>query len=70
MPNQKQPSRPQAPPERYPAVRQDEAVERTGHSEDVAGEDRGFDGEDGPAPIATSDGRLGARSDPAEGKRR
>jgi len=32
-----------AGPERYPAVRQDDAVERTGRTEEVTGEGRSFD---------------------------
>ena len=37
-------------PERYPSVRQDDAVERTGRAEAVTGERRGF-----PAKPATPD---------------
>lgn len=57
-------------PERYPAVRQDDAVD---------GEDRSFaEGNpqprqgagDGPAvPPSANEGRLGPGADPAEGKR-
>ncbi|HSV03071.1 MAG TPA: hypothetical protein VLI41_07670 [Phenylobacterium sp.] len=75
--------RPQGAPERYPSVRQDDAVERTGRGEEVAGEGRTFDPAadaptpkgpeskpDGKVPPATSQGRLGPEGDPAEGKRR
>ena len=48
-------------PERYPSVRQDDAVERTGRIEEVAGE-RG--------PPAPHPGTPGPEDDPAEGKRR
>ncbi len=75
------PSQPE--PERYPSVRQDDAVERTGRSEEVAGEHRTFDPRadaptpkgreskpDGGIPPATNQGRQGPEGDPAEGKRR
>jgi hypothetical protein len=78
------PKTPQAP-ERYPSVRQDDAVERTGRAEQVSGptpgEDRSFDpaadaptpGDrdiaEGEAPPASNEGKLGAGGDPAEGKR-
>ena len=62
-------------PERYPSVRQDDAVERTGRAEEVTGERRSFD----PAPkqgagdtspeAAKQDGFRGPEGDPAEGKR-
>ena len=69
--------------ERYPAVRQDDAVERTGRTEQVTGESaepRSFDpAADAPnppqgagdtsAPVATNEGRLGPEADPVEGKR-
>lgn len=67
-------------PERYPSVRQDEAVERTGRAGQVSGEDRSFEppsgapvprqgAGDGGAPASSNDGRLGPGADPAEGKR-
>jgi len=74
-------SKNQAGSERYPAVRQDDAVERTGRTEQVAGEGRSFDPEkdapsqppqgagDTSSPVAPNEGRLGAAGDPAEGKR-
>jgi hypothetical protein len=59
-------------PERYPAVRQDDSVERTG-------EDRSFEppanpqprqgAGDATVPPAANEGRLGPGADPAEGKR-
>lgn len=65
--------------ERWPSVRQDDAVERTGRTEQV----RSFDPDaDAPtpgdediaqgegAPPATNEGKLGPAGDPAEGKRR
>jgi hypothetical protein len=66
-------------PERYPAVDQSDAVERTGRAEGAAGEHRSFDPSadaptprqgagDGSAP-ARSDGYLGSGGDPVEGKR-
>lgn len=65
--------------ERYPAVRQDDAVERTGRTEQVTGEDRSFSGSVGnpqppqgagdTSPEATQAGRLGPEGDPAEGRR-
>jgi hypothetical protein len=65
-------------PERYPAVRQDDAVEPS--PEDLAGEGRSFDpakgapsrppqGAGDTSPPSTGDGRLGPGGDPAEGKR-
>jgi hypothetical protein len=68
---------------RYPAVNQDEAVERTGRAGQVTGETRSFgDGTnatgnpqppqgagDGNVPPAANEGRLGPGGDPAEGKR-
>lgn len=65
------------PPERYPSVRQDDAVERTGRTQQVAGEAPSFgeparpdqkDDKPGVAP-ADNEGRLGPEGDPAEGKR-
>jgi hypothetical protein len=66
-----------AGPERYPSVRQDDAVERTGRADAVTGETRSFDPNptprqgagDGSGPNAKQDGQLGAGGDPAEGKR-
>jgi hypothetical protein len=66
--------------ERYPAVRQHDAIERTGRTEQVAGEGRSFDpGKDAPSQPSrgagdtpspgTDEGRLGPAGDPAEGKR-
>ena len=69
-------------PERYPAVRQDDAVEAPGSTEDVTGERRSFDPPRtapprpprppqgaGDAPVSTNNGRMGPGADPAEGKR-
>ena len=66
-------------PERYPAVDQTDAVERTGRIEQVPGERRSFDpaadaptprqGAGDTSPEATQEGRLGPEADPAEGKR-
>jgi hypothetical protein len=66
-------------PERYPAVRQDDAVERTGRTGQVTGEKRSFCGDTGnpeprqgagdASPAAADEGRLGPAGDPAEGKR-
>lgn len=67
-------------PERYPSVRQDDAIERTGRGEQVTGEGRSFDPSadaptprqgagDGSAPHAANEGRIGPGGDPAEGKR-
>lgn len=66
-------------PERYPAVRQDDAVERTGRTGQVAGEDRAFQDTGNPeprqgagdttVPPSANEGRLGPGSDPVEGKR-
>jgi hypothetical protein len=56
--------------ERYPPVRQDDAV-------DVTGEDRSFGGNPAPPqgagdastpPVSSNEGRLGPAGDPAEGK--
>lgn len=68
--------------ERYPSVRQDDAVERTGRVEEVAGEGLSFDpaadaptpgnrdiAVGGAAPPSSNEGKLGAAGDPAEGKR-
>lgn len=64
-------------PERYPAVRQDDAVERTGRTKEVTGESRTFD----PSSTASSDrdkmtpimpsnaGKVGPDGKPAEGSR-
>lgn len=49
-------------PERYPAVRKDDAVE-TGNPQPRQGAG------DGAPPASTHEGRLGPGSDPAEGKR-
>ena len=66
-----------AKPETWPAVRQDDAVERTARAEEVTGEDRGFDPDvDAPTPerkpdgTAPNEGRMGRAADPAEGKRK
>lgn len=69
-----------AGPERYPSVRQDDAVERTGRVEEVTGESRSFDPRaDAPTPrqgagdtapeTAKQDGFSGSEGDPVEGKR-
>jgi hypothetical protein len=67
--------------ERYPSVRQDDAVERTGRSGQVTGEgERSFDpAADAPtprqgagdttAPRTANEGHMGPGGDPAEGKR-
>jgi hypothetical protein len=66
--------------ERYPAVRQDDAVERTGRTEQVTGEGRSFEpGADAPTPrqgagdtspeVAKQQAFKGPEGDPAEGKR-
>lgn len=65
--------------ERYPSVRQDDAVERTGRTEEVTGEDRSFSGSVGnpeppqgagdTSPTAKQDGLTGRGGDPAEGRR-
>jgi hypothetical protein len=67
------------PPERYPSVRQDDAVERTGRIGEVVGEGRTFDPsvtaptprpEAGDRnPEAKQEGFEGPQGDPAEGKR-
>lgn len=66
-------------PERWPSVRQDDAVERTGRTEEVKSFDPGADAPTptdqdvarGPAePPASNEGKLGPAGDPAEGKRR
>jgi hypothetical protein len=70
----------QGGPERYPAVRQDDAVEATGRTEEVTGERRSFDPSadaptprqgagDGSVPHSANEGRLGPGGDPVEGKR-
>jgi hypothetical protein len=67
-------------PERYPSVRQDDAVERTGRSDEVVGEGRTFDpNADAPTPrqgagdtspeAAKQQGFEGPEGDPAEGRR-
>jgi hypothetical protein len=65
-------------PERYPAVRQDESVERTGRAGQVTGEARAFEGKPanpqprqgaGDTDPSIDEGRLGSEGDPAEGKR-
>lgn len=61
-------------PERYPAVRQDDAVERTGRTEEVTGEKRSFDpsstagsDRDKMTPIMPSNaGKVGPDGKPAE----
>jgi hypothetical protein len=66
-------------PERYPAVRQDDAVEGPGLPEDLTAERRSFDppkgapsrppqGAGDTSPASTNNGRLGPAGDPAEGK--
>ncbi|RAK57471.1 hypothetical protein [Phenylobacterium deserti] len=68
--------------ERYPSVRQDDAVEATGRTEQVTGESRSFDasadastpeGEQAPpdasVPPSANEGRLGPGADPVEGAR-
>jgi hypothetical protein len=70
----------QVTPQAYPAVNQRDAVERTGRTEEVTGEDRSFEtatgnpkprqgAGDGSAPPSTNEGRVGPQGDPAEGKR-
>ena len=70
-------------PERYPSVRQDDAVERTGRIAQVTGEDRSFEppnpqprqgaGDTSPEALedgaAKQDGFEGPQGDPSEGKR-
>ena len=64
-------------PERYPAVRQDDAVERTGRSDEVTGEGRTFDPassagspRDKMTPLEPSNaGKVGPGGKPAEGSR-
>ncbi len=65
-------------PERYPAVDQSDAVERTSRPGAPADEPRSFDpSADAPTPregpadggAPAGDGRLGPAGDPAEGKR-
>jgi hypothetical protein len=65
-------------PERYPSVRQDDAVERTGRTQQVAGEARPFEGRPanpqprqgaGDTDPALGDPRRGPAADPAEGGR-
>jgi len=81
--DRKYPEPSQPKPERYPSVRQDEAVERTGRGEEVAGERRTCDPRadaptpngreskpDGKVAPATNQGPQGPEGDPAEGKRR
>jgi hypothetical protein len=66
-----------AGPERYPAVRQDDAVERTGRTEEVTSESRSFDPSstagserDEMTPIMPSNaGKVGPDGKPAEGSR-
>lgn len=63
-------------PERYPSVRQDDAVERTGRTGQVAGgESRSFEprprqgaGDTSPE-AAKQEGFAGPQGDPTEGKR-
>lgn len=68
--------------ERYPSVRQDDAVERTGRVDEVTGESRSFDpavdaptpgnrdiAGGGAAPPTSNEGKPGPASDPTEGKR-
>ena len=67
-------------PERYPSVRQDDAVERTGRTEQVTGQSRSFDPRaDAPTPrqgagdtspeTPRQQGFEGPQGDPVEGKR-
>ncbi|MFC3071414.1 hypothetical protein [Phenylobacterium soli] len=66
-------------PERYPSVRQDDAVERTGRTEQVTGESRSFQPSANPQPrqgagdtspeAAKQEGFEGPQGDPSEGKR-
>jgi hypothetical protein len=67
-------------PQDYPRARSDEAVERTGRTEEVVGEDRSFGNAtgnpeppqgagDGSVPASTNEGRTGPQGDPAEGRR-
>lgn len=68
----------QGGPERYPSVRQDDAVERTGRS-GQAGETRSFEDTGNPeprqgagdttVPPSANEGRMGPGADPVEGKR-
>ena len=66
--------------ERYPSVRQDDSVERTGRTEAVTGESRSFDPSadaptprqgagDSSIPPSTNEGFTGPGADPVEGKR-
>jgi hypothetical protein len=68
----------QGGPERYPTVRQDDSVERTGRAEAVTGESRSFDpSKDAPSnppqgagdTSAQAPANEGPHGDPAEGKR-
>ena len=67
-------------PQAYPAVNQQDAVERTGRTEQVTGEDRSFEAPDanpqprqgagdGSPPPSVNEGRTGPQGDPSEGKR-
>lgn len=67
-------------PERYPSVRQDDAVERTGRAEQVTGESRSFEpprgaptpkqgAGDTTAPQPTNAGKVGPDGKPAQGSR-
>jgi hypothetical protein len=66
-------------PQDYPSAGRDDAIERTGRTEEVAGEGRSFDSKtgnpapkqgagDASAPSSTSEGLMGPQGDPAEGK--
>ena len=68
-------------PERYPSVRQDDAIERTGRAQEVIGQDgesRSFDPKsdirtptkeagEAPAPEPTNEGKVGPGGKPAQG---
>jgi len=58
-------------PERYPSVRQDDAVEAETRSFEKTGNPEPRQGAgDTTAPPSTNEGRTGPAADPAEGKRR
>lgn len=57
-------------PERYPAVRQDDAVEGEARSFEKTGNPEPRQGAgDSTVPPSANEGRLGPGADPAEGKR-